>query len=112
MVLGKAVGKASQTLFFLSPDANPGHKPKVLFILKLNKSPKRATGFGPCNHILVPGTPAAFLRGAEGRRCAALAVDVAMPPASHGGANMLERLNHALCFPHSSQRRERPLCEK
>ena len=35
MVLGKTVGKASRTLFFLSPDENPGHKPKVLFVLRL-----------------------------------------------------------------------------
>lgn len=54
-------------------------------------------------------TPAAFLRGAEGRRCAPPAVDVAMPPASQGGADMLGRLSHALCFPSSSLRRERPL---
>lgn len=47
MVLRKAVGKASQTLFFLSPAENPGHKPKVLFVLRLNKSPQRATDFGP-----------------------------------------------------------------
>jgi len=49
-----------------------------------------------------PGTPAGFLCGAEGRRRAALVVDVATPPASQGGADVLERL----CFP---RRREGPL---
>lgn len=112
MVFGKAVGKASQTLFFLSPDENSGHKAKVLFVLKLNKSPKRANGFGPFSCILISGTPAAFLHGAEGRTCTAVVVDVATPPASQGGADMLEKLSHALCFPRSSQRRERLLCQK
>lgn len=47
MVWGKAVGKTSETLFFISPDENLGHKPEVLFVLRLNKSPQRATGLGP-----------------------------------------------------------------
>ena len=50
MVLGKAVGKAN---YFLSPDENPGNKPKVLHVLRLNRSPQRAAVFGPCKHILV-----------------------------------------------------------
>lgn len=53
MVLGKEAEKASQTNFFLSSDENPGHKPKVLFVLRLNISPERATAFGPYNHTLL-----------------------------------------------------------
>lgn len=109
MTLGKAVGKASQTLFLLSADENPGHKPKVLFVLRLNKSPKRATNFGPYNRTLVLRTRDAFLRRAEDKRRAAPLADVAMPPALQGGADTLERLSHTLCFAPSWQWRERSL---
>lgn len=50
MVLGKAAEKASQTL---PSDENPGHKPEVLLVLRLNISPKRASAFGRYNHTLL-----------------------------------------------------------
>lgn len=63
MVLGKAAEKASQTNFFLPSDENPGHKPKVLFVLRLNISPKRAAAFGPYNHTLLLGSLEHFCVG-------------------------------------------------
>lgn len=51
------------------------------------------------------GIPAAFLCEAEARRCPALVVDIATPPASQGEANILERLSQALCFPSSLERK-------
>lgn len=56
MVLGKAAEKASQTNFFLPSDENPGHKPKVLFVLRLNISLQRVSAFGPYNHALLLGS--------------------------------------------------------
>lgn len=63
MVLGKAAEKASRTNFFLPSDENPGHKPKVLFVLRLNISLKRASAFGPYNHTLLLGSLEHFCLG-------------------------------------------------
>lgn len=76
MVLGKAAEKASQTNFFLPSDENPGHKPKVLFVLRLNISLQRVSAFGPCNHALLLGSLEHLCLGPRG--CAALGT--AVPP--------------------------------
>lgn len=63
MVLGKAAEKASQTNFFLPSDENPGYKPKVLFVLRLNISLKRASAFGFKKHTLLLGSLEHFCLG-------------------------------------------------
>lgn len=63
MVLGKAAEKASQTNFFLPFNESPGHKPKVLLVLRLNISPKRTSAFRPYNHTLLLGSLEYFCLG-------------------------------------------------
>lgn len=63
MVLGKAAEKASQINFFLPSNENPGHKPKVLFVLRLNISTKKTSAFRPYNHTLLLGSLKYFCLG-------------------------------------------------